>query len=806
MRGGAAEAAPPGVPAPPAGRVPVVYVPSGHPGEDAVSVDRPPGRRPARGSADRRGAVYGREQLRQTLARIDGRPYPAYRDLTGAYAFGRFVLHVEHVQPDPYAPPSRLRAVFPAGESGLDPGDWRRRVRRVALEDWLLRRLHRALARAVGGPAQGGGAGDGDAGHLARQPSEDALPAACLHVMAPGQQVIERSAVMVRGGQIEVRLACALPAARRGVLGPRAAAALDVALPAALTAMLPVGPADAVSLAAHLALHEDQEALRDELRRRGWVAFLADGSILPRESGDSDLPLPVDQAVPLRAPEALAATVRLPHRGEIRGLPVAAGVTLVVGGAYHGKSTLLRALERGVYDHVAGDGRELCVCRDTAMSIAAEDGRPVSAVDISAFVHPLPGGADTRRFRTRSASGSTSQASALVEAIEGGADCLLLDEDRSAANFLSRDARMRALVLDAEDPVTPFADRVRALWEQAGVSTVAVVGGAGALLGAADRVLRMRDYLPEDATAAARAVCERIPAPAPAGGAEIARPAPRVPLPDAFPVVAYGAVRARPRGPRAIVWDERVIDLSAQAQLVDAGQVRVLADMLPRAAAYADGGRTLAQVAAEAFADVARLGLEAVSPWAGQCPGDYALPRPLELVAALNRLPGLRLAGDPPSVAAPRPRPAFRPRVLVRTERGGGFAARRGPDASGAEGARGVGRGQRVGSRPGPRGRDDPRQGPGGGRRRGEGGRPSTPAVSPNGTPAAGVRRPADAPPRGAPGRGRPLRPAAAALRTLTPRAAGSGPQGRAPAGAGKGGQEARRGTGRPPGPSPTPR
>jgi predicted ABC-class ATPase len=694
--------------------------------------------------------VYEREQLRRTLTRIDGRPYGAYADLTGAYDYGRFTLFVEHVQPDPYAPPSRLRAVVPASATGLTPVHWRSSTSRVALEDWLLRRLHQAVARAAGGAAPAGPPG-AEAGGAAAASSP--LPASCLRLLVPGPQVLERSAVAVRAGEVEVRLGCELPASRRTVWAPRAAAALDVALPAALEAMLPASPTDWASLAAHIALHEDQAALREALRRRGWVAFLADGSTLPRESGWSELPLRGEGVVRLRAPDALAATVHLPHRGEVRGLAIPEGVTLIVGGAYHGKSTLLRALEQGVYDHVAGDGRELCASRATTVTVAAEDGRPVSGVDISFFVRPLPGGSDTRRFRTLAASGSTSQASALVEAVEGGADCLLLDEDRSAANFLSRDARMRALVPDAEDPVAPFAERVRQLWERAGVSSVIVVGGAGALLDCADRVIRMRAYLPEDATAAAQGVCRLIPAPAPAaeGVPLTLPPSPRVPAADTFPA----AVRARPRPPRAIAWDEHVIELGAQSQLVDLGQLRALADMLPRAAAYADGGRSLAEIVAEVFADIGRLGWQAISPWPGQCPGDYVLPRPLELLAALNRFPGLRLAGEP-EAAGPRRRPVPRVRLPERPADGG-------PRSGGR------GRPLRPGARP-----------PGAGRARASGrNQPQGTGRAPGAGPLRGSRGQAAGGPPPATARGRPLQPAAAVLRNLRPRAERPGAPGR---------------------------
>jgi predicted ABC-class ATPase len=583
------------------------------------------------------------EALRQILGRIDGRPYGAYRDLTGAYRFARYVLYVDHVQPDPYAPPSRLRVAVPASEAGLPAEAWQDAARRVALEDWLLRRLARALARAQGVPVGAEAVDEAEGSEL---------PAGCLRVLAPGQQVLPRSAVSVRQGAVEVRLGCELPAQGRTVLGGRAAAALDVALPQAVAAMLPRGPEDLADLQAHIALYEDQEFLRAELRRRGWVAFLADGSILPRRAGGSDLPLERERAVPLAAPDALAATVELPHRGPVRGLAIPEGVTVVVGGAYHGKTTLLRALEHGVYNHVAGDGRELCVTREDAVAVLAEDGRAVTGVDIGALVRPLPGGVDTRAFTTRLASGSTSQAAAVMEAWEQGAGCLLVDEDRSAANFMSRDARMRLLVPDAEDPVVPFAERVRELWERAGISTVLVAGGAGAFLAVADRVIRMRAYRPEDVTEEARAVVARTPDP------ELPReerpalvpPAGRVLTPDPIPYRGR-RLEVRVRGPRTLSVGGQLVDLGALPQLVDPAQVRALADMLPKVAQYADGRRTLAEAVAEVFQDLDRLGFAAISPWPGGCPGDYARPRPFEVSAVLSRVPGLGVAG----VSEPRP-------------------------------------------------------------------------------------------------------------------------------------------------------
>ncbi len=566
--------------------------------------------------------------MRQTLLRIDGRPYGAYRDLTGAYDFGRFRLHVDWVQPDPYAPPSRLRVRAPVLAAGIRPVQWADPGRRTALEDLLLRRFAAAIHRAAGETA-------------AASPDRQPPPAVCLEVERPGQQILQRSGCSISGGLVEFRFGCALPARGRLVQGMRTAAALDVALPEAVAFALRSRPEDLIERTAHLELHEDQQVLRRTLEERGWVAFLADGSLLPRESGRSDLPLRARGAVRLSAPTTLAATVELPHRGPVRGMAIPEGVTAIVGGAYHGKSTLLGALALGVYDHIAGDGRELCVTRADAVKVVAEDGRPVTGVDISAFVGPLPGVLDTRSFSTNAASGSTSQAAAIREALEMGARLLLLDEDQSAANFMTRDRRMRRLVPD--DPVIPLVDRLRWLWEVERVSTIMVVGGAGAFLEVSDRVIRMTNYLPTDAGEQARSICAELPDDVRPVWTQPTKVRPRLLRVDAPRTGARDMPRVRIRDRDGLVYGETPVDLHACSQLVEVGQVRALGEMLRLAFRYADGRRSLEEVARAVGAEIDRGGIEVLSPWPGSAPGGYTRPRGLELACVLNRFPGLAI-------------------------------------------------------------------------------------------------------------------------------------------------------------------
>lgn len=382
--------------------------------------------------------------LVRELERIDGRGYPAYKDVRGGYDFGDFRLHIERVQGDPFAAPSRMRAQVPADALGIPEGMWNARHRRTALEDVLLRRFARTLASFS---MRAGGSGK----------------SGVLATASPGPEVLSRSACEVRDGAVTLRFEAGLPARGRTVDGRAAARMLLDFVPACIdrTLFADDGLLDQAWAAVELA--DDQRAAREKMEELGLVGFVANGSVLPRESGVSKRPMA--DALPFESPEERRVVLNLPHRGDVAGMGIKRGVTLIVGGGYHGKSTLLQALQDGVYDHVAGDGRELVLTDPSAVKLRAEDGRAVSGVDISLFIRELPGGRDTSCFSTVDASGSTSQAASTVEALEAGARTLLIDEDTSATNFMVRDALMEAVVAREFEPITPFAERVRDLWE-----------------------------------------------------------------------------------------------------------------------------------------------------------------------------------------------------------------------------------------------------------------------------------------------------------------------------------------------------
>ena len=565
-------------------------------------------------------------RLAALLERIDGSGYRAYRDLRGAWDFGEaevpFRLHVDHVQADPFAAPSRMRVRLDPSVAGFPARSFTAGPRWRALCSYLALRFS---DEAGDSPR---GAGSGHSGRIA--------------IDRPGQQVLERTCVLIDDeGSVEARFVAGLPAAGRRILGRAAADLLCRRLPGIVARALRYESCDEGEIDAWTRTAEDAVALRAALAEGGWVGFVADGAVLPRRSGVDDRPLA--GAVPFRSPPSLRVELPTPNAGPVTGMGIPEGVTLIVGGGFHGKSTLLSALARGVYDHRPGDGRERVVTDPTAVAVRAEDGRSTAGVDLSPFIGDLPFDHDNTFFCTGHASGSTSQAAAIVEALEAGTRCLLVDEDTAATNFMIRDGRMQQLVAREQEPVRPFIDRVRQLHEEAGVSTVLVMGGTGDYFGEADTVIAMERYEPRDVTGRAHAIARahagdrtRETTGPVAGGAS------RVPLPESIdPRRGRREVSWKARGPFELRFGEEEIDLSAVAQLVDAGQTRAIAEAILRGRErYIDGRRGLAEILDQLMDDLAAGGLDALS---SRPSGDLAGFRRFELAAALNRLRTLRV-------------------------------------------------------------------------------------------------------------------------------------------------------------------
>lgn len=440
-------------------------------------------------------------QLANVLQDIHNRNYGAYHDLERVFAYESdglvFHLEFDHVQSDPFASPSRAHVTVDPAAAAFETAMYATKIRNVALCDYLTRSFA-ATARSAGADAK------------ATSSSWHGAKGGDMSIDAPGQHVIERSSVMVlESGIVEARFNINLPARGRSICGDWAHTILVETLPKLVRRALLLASLDRDHLWAHLHSVEDQEALRGMLDSAGLVGFIRDGAILPRESGASDIRLSESKAVAFKSPASLSKTFILPNIGEITGMGIPKGVTLFVGGGFHGKTTVLKALEVGVYNHVPQDGREFVVIDTNAVKIRSEDSRSVACTDISAFIDNLPFKQDTTQFSTADASGSTSQAANIIEALEVGAKTLLIDEDTCATNFMIRDWKMQQLVSKDKEPITPFISKVRSLFSQCGVSSVLVIGGAGDYFSVADHVIMMDSYEPRDVTAEAEKIASQ---------------------------------------------------------------------------------------------------------------------------------------------------------------------------------------------------------------------------------------------------------------------------------------------------------
>ena len=563
------------------------------------------------------------KELQALLARIDRRGYPAYKDTRGAWQFPGYVLSIDHVQGDPFAAPSRLSVRVEGKTAAFPPELYRLPCQRVALQDALTRQFGR-LAGQVSFQAKG----SGHSGLIA--------------VSRCGQEVLERTACQLdpRSGGLVVRLEVGFPANGRTINARELEKILFDLLPRCVQGALLYRSWDPGRLRAVADLAEDQHVLRETLPKLGLCAFVADGSILPRASGVSRRPM--EGAVPFQTPPELAVEIDLPHRGRLRGMGVPRGVTLIVGGGYHGKSTLLKALELGVYDHIAGDGREYVVTDSSAVKIRAEDGRSIRKSDISLFINHLPNGRDTAAFTTEDASGSTSQAANVVEGLEAGADLLLMDEDTSATNFMIRDELMERVIHRDMEPITPFLHRVRELYENWGVSTIIVAGSSGSWFHMADRVIQMDRYVPRDITALAKQEAAAFPLelqlPPPGSRPDFdRRPAPSPELREG------DRVKLKNQGMDGVSLNRETIDLRYVEQLADSEQLTALGYCLLYAQRHLlDGRRTLTQVVDALEEALDRQGLAAVCGGSAGLPA-LARPRRQEIFACFNRFRGLRL-------------------------------------------------------------------------------------------------------------------------------------------------------------------
>lgn len=573
--------------------------------------------------------MQAERELREQLRNIDHKSYPLYKSLKGSYRFTKYILHIDHVQGDPFAAPSDVRIVVDAKVAGFPEFARKDSLTREALADVLLREFEKQIHQFT---------------FKARGSGKSGL----ISISHPGQEVLRHTACEVGTKEITMRFSIGFPANGRTINAKELDKILFDYLPVCVERALYYQNLDAKSVRAAIDLAEDQQAIREQLQEMGLVAFVANGSVLPRESGISSHPM--KGAKEFVSPESLEVTMELPHKGTIRGMGIRKGITLIVGGGYHGKSTILTALELGVYNHIAGDGREYVIADETAVKLRSEDGRFIKNVDISMFINDLPSKTNTHDFSTKDASGSTSQAAGIVESIEAGSHLFLLDEDTSATNFMVRDAFMQKVVSPDKEPITPFLSRARALYENLGISTILVAGSSGAFFHIADTVIQMDCYEPVDITDKAKMLCKEFPIMEEKAKPFVIPQSQRIMEKDRDGATKRrdyrsGAVKTNAPEQLKLKWlgadsfaiGKQTVDLRYQEQLIDGEQTAALGLLLKYAVEHlVDGKRTIAEIVELLQKKLEEEGMQAVAE-RGEISGGYVVPRKQEIYACFNR-------------------------------------------------------------------------------------------------------------------------------------------------------------------------
>lgn len=563
------------------------------------------------------------EDLRQLLNKIDHRGYPAYKETKGSWNFRKFILNIEHVQGDPFAAPSSLSVEVPGKVAGFLTGLYEKKCRRIALQDYLIREFYKECGK-YSFKAKGSG------------------KSGLISVTKCGQEILERSAcsILPENGTVILRFEVGFPANGRTINAKELIKIFFDFLPQCVENALVYKNLDAKKIDEFVKLAEDFEFIQEHLEDKGLVAFVANGSLLPRESGVSENPM--KGGIVFKSPDTMEVSFDLPGAGKITGMGIQKGVTLIVGGGYHGKSTLLKALETGVYPHIPGDGREYVATAKDAMKIRAEDGRCIHKGNISLFINDLPNGKDTTAFDTEDASGSTSQAANVVEAMGADTSLFLIDEDTSATNFMVRDELMQRVICRDMEPITPFIERVQGLYDDLGISTILVAGSSGAYFHVADKILQMDRYFPVDITKKAKAAAA-TETPVQCSETSVKKVLDCRKISPNKELKERGRIKIKTLGKDGIMIGRETVDLRYVEQLQDEEQLTMLAQILRYLEDFVfDGKKTMPEIIEKLYADLEEKSFGTVM--GRQIPGNLAMPRKQEIYACLNRYRKMRVS------------------------------------------------------------------------------------------------------------------------------------------------------------------
>lgn len=594
-------------------------------------------------------------ELSRFLKSIDNTPYPNYKPLLGKWKLSNHIdLIFDQIQGDAYASPSRARLRVKLSDTGFPNFLYDTNIRKIAFCDYITRKFSKlsTIARL-------------DYKRIGTNWSS--VKGGNITIDIPSQHVISRTCCILDSNDtvLELRVFICLPAKGRSIEGTIADESITQILPVVSEKCLFSQSDDAEALSLHIRSVDEQEELRNKLKDFKLVAFIHENCILPRLSGNNDLPLNNDKVIKFRSPTSLLTEIKLSTGKKLRGLGIKEGITLIVGGGFHGKSTLLKALEVGIYNHVPNDGREFVCCIPECLNVRSEDGRFITGVDISPFINTLPFGKTTNNFHTENASGSTSQAANIIEGIDAGAKLLLIDEDLSATNFMMRDERMKKLVSKQKEPITPLIDRIKQLHEQRGVSCIMVVGGSGDYFDVSDTIIMMDSYCPMDVTEKAKRIAKDHSSSKKRGGAG------KSPSGDESNVIVLGGnqnkdvflhkkerkisseslrwimnsgkAKVFSRSMHSIEVGNEKIDLSAVSQLVETSQTKAIAAALERLSEMPELESKGITACIDKLTElIEHDGLDTLNV-RGERMGNYSAPRLFELHAALNRLRGLQV-------------------------------------------------------------------------------------------------------------------------------------------------------------------
>lgn len=560
--------------------------------------------------------------LKKELKSINGKSYGYYKNLSDKYDFKDYILSIDHVQGDPFASPSKVRVIINQKIAKFPLNLFDKSYKKISLEDYLTRlfyfNINKFSSRVLGSGKSG-----------------------LISIIKCGQEIIDRTAILITSEQIEVRFEIGFPAKGRTILSIELEKIFFEFLPKIIDNTLKYNNLDTIKIEKRIQLSEDQYFIRNELKKRNLVAFIANDSILPRNSGISNTPL--KDAIKFKSPKSLEVEFNLPNKGKIIGMGIKKGITVIVGGGYHGKSTVLKTLELGVYNHIEGDGREYVITDSSALKVRAEDGRSIKNTDISLFINNLPNGKDTKKFSTENASGSTSQAANIIEGIEANTSLFLIDEDTSATNFMIRDEIMQKLVCKEKEPITPFIEIVRALYEQLNISTILVVGSSGDYLDIADKVIQMDSYEVKDVTSMAKTlsnghILKRIHN----NNVNVSINFNRIIKKGSMDPNSKD-IKVKTLSIDTLSINKDTIDLRYVEQLVAFEQVTALGYIMKYAEQnIIDETKTLKDIVSEVLLHISKNGLISISP-VHYGIGCLAMPREQEIVACFNRYRNLKL-------------------------------------------------------------------------------------------------------------------------------------------------------------------